>query len=132
MGGMTGQHESAKTEVVSTGKQKVIDGYTCTGYTLTREGKEIETVWATKDIPNLTSIRKDFLHIASLFTSISGSHNAFASLELIDGFPLERSRSTGTIEKIRNIKKGSFPASAFEVPPGYTKEKSRIEQDDKE
>jgi len=50
--------------------------------------------------------------------------SAFASLEKIDGFPIEQS-GTSTSEKIRKIQAGSFPMSAFEVPPGYTKEKTR-------
>lgn len=131
MAAMTGHGVAAKMEVVETGQRKTIDGYSCTGYTIKRDGKEIETVWATKDIPSFASVRKDFQRIASLFGSITGSRSAFASLEKVDGFPIERSGSTGTREKTTKIQKGSFPASAFEIPPGYAKEKSRFEEDDK-
>ena len=131
MAAMTRPHIEAKVEVVETGKQKNIDGYSCTGYTLKRDGKEIETVWATRDIPNFSSVRKDFQRIASFFTSVAGSRGVFASLEKIDGFPIERSGPTGTRERITKIQKGSFPASAFEIPPGYAKEKSQLEEDDK-
>jgi hypothetical protein len=131
MAAMSGQDAETKVEVVETGKGKNIDGYSCMAYTVKRGGKEIETVWATRDIPNFVSVRKDFQRIASFFSSITGGRSAFASLEKVDGFPIESSGTTGTQEKIRNIKEGSFPASAFEVPPGYAREKSALEGDDK-
>jgi hypothetical protein len=123
MAKITGHRDAVKTEVTPTGEHKAIDGYQCTAYTVTRNGKADETVWATKDIPNFASVRKDFQRIAALFTSMGVSENAFASLEKIDGFPIETTHSNRS-ERIRKIKAGSFPASAFEVPAGYTKEKS--------
>jgi hypothetical protein len=131
MGAMTGHHVEAKVEIVETGKQRTIDGYSCKGYRLMRDGTEIEMVWATKDIPNFAVVRKDFQRIASFFTSLTGGRGAFASLEKIDGFPIERSGTTDTRERITKIQKGSFPVSVFEIPPGYTKEKSQSEEDDK-
>jgi hypothetical protein len=131
MAAMSGQHATAKVEVVETGKQKSIDGYLCTGYTVKRDGKEIETVWATRDIPNFASVRKDFQRIASLFSSITADRSVFASLEKVDGFPIERSWMGGTPDKITKIQKGSFPASAFEIPQGYAKVKSSVEEDDR-
>ena len=131
MPAMTGQHVEAKVEVNETGERKSIDGYSCMGYAVKRDGKEIETVWATRDIPNYASFRKDFQRLASFFTSISGRHNAFASLEKVDGFPIERSGTTGTREKFTKIQNGSFPASAFEIPPGYAKVELPFEKDDK-
>lgn len=128
MGGVSGQHNEAKTEVVQTGEQKAIDGYRCTGYTLKRNGKVVESIWATKDVPNYASLRKDFQRIASLFTSIGAGRNTFASMEMVDGFPIESS-GAGTYEKITKIRPGSFPTSSFEVPPGYTKEKSELEEE---
>jgi hypothetical protein len=130
MAAMTGRRVAAKVEVVETGKRRSIDGYSCAGYTVKRDGKEIETVWATRDIPNFSSIRKDFQRIGSIFNSITGGHSAFASLEKIDGFPIERIETDGAREKITKIKKGSFPASAFKIPAGYTKEDSSSEEDE--
>jgi len=124
MAAMNGHREEAKTEIVPTGEQKVVDGHQCTGYIVKRNGKDQETVWATKDVPNFASMRKDFQRIATLFTSMGAGRNAFASLEKIDGFPIETT-GTGHSERIRKIQAGTFPVSAFEIPPGYTKEKSR-------
>jgi len=124
MAAMNGHREEAKTEVVPTGEHKVVDGHQCTGYIVKRNGKDEETVWATKDVPNFASIKKDFQRIATVFTSMGAGRNAFAFLERVDGFPIETDR-TGSSQKIRKIQAGSFPVSAFEVPPGYTKEKSR-------
>jgi hypothetical protein len=122
---MTGQREEVKMEIVPTGEHKVIDGYQCTGYTIKRNGKEEETVWASKDVPNFASMRKDFQRFAAFLTSMRAGGNAFASFEKIDGFPIETT-GTGHSERMRKIQAGSFPVSAFEVPPGYTKEKSRL------
>lgn len=127
MAGITGQHADQKEEVAETGKRRTIDGYSCTGYTVKLDGKEFETVWATRDIPNFASVRKDFQRISSFFTSLTGSRTGFASLEKINGFPLERGGAAGIREKITKIQKGSFPSSMFDIPPGYTKEKSEFE-----
>jgi hypothetical protein len=126
MSGFTGNHDEATLEVVQNGQQKTIGEYHCTGYTLKRNGKEVETIWATKDVPNYASLRKDFQRIAALFTSIGAGRNVFGSLEKVDGFPIERTGS-GIAQKISNIRGGSFPVSSFEVPPGYTREKSDLE-----
>ena len=48
MAKITGHREEVKMETVPTGEHKVIDGYQCTGYVIKRNGKDEETVWATK------------------------------------------------------------------------------------
>jgi hypothetical protein len=126
MAAFTGNHDEGSLEVVQTGQQKTIGQYHCKGYTLRRNGKDIETIWATTDLPNYASLRKDFQRLATLFTSIGAGRNVFASMEKIDGFPIERS-GTGISQSISTIRTGSFPASSFEVPPGYTREKSERE-----
>ena len=123
MDAFTGHRDEGTMEVVQNGQQKTIGQYHCTGYTLKRNGKDVETIWATKDVPNFASLRKDFQRIAALFTSIGAGRNAFGALEKVDGFPIERSGSGGSIsQSISNIRSGSFPASSFEVPSGYTRE----------
>lgn len=119
------QQEEVKQDIAPTGEHKVIDGHQCTAYSVKRNGKEVETIWAAKDVPNFASLRKDFQRFAEVFASMGVGRNMFYSLEKIDGFPIETD-GTGHSEKIRNIKAGSFPASAFEVPAGYTKEKSSL------
>ncbi len=120
MAALTGTGEDVKTDIVQTGGQKTIEGYRCTGYVVKRNGKDVETIWASKDVPNFASVRHDFQRIVALFSSIGSGRNAFASIEKIDGFPIE-TIGTGYTEKITKIRSGSFPVSAFEVPPGYTK-----------
>jgi hypothetical protein len=120
---LTGHRDAVTTEVAPTGESKVIDGYQCSAYTVKRNGKLDETVWATKDVPNFASMKKDFQRIAAFFRSMGAGRNVLASLEKIDGFPIETIGS-GRSEKISKIRAGSFPVSAFEVPGGYTKEKS--------
>jgi len=126
MAGTTGQRDETKTEVAATGEQKVIEGYRCTRYIVKHNGKELERIWATKEVPNFTSVRKDFQRIGSFFASM-GARSTMAWIEKVDGFPIERS-GTGTSEKITKIQQGSFPKSAFEIPQGYTKTKSQLEE----
>jgi hypothetical protein len=128
MAALTGKHDEVKVDVVPTGQQKTVGEYRCTGYTLRRNGKDVETIWASKDVPNYASVRKDFQRISALFTSIGVNRNVFASMEKVDGFPIERS-GTGISEKITKIQAGSFPMSSFEVPAGYSREKSELEKD---
>jgi len=57
-----------------------------------------------------------------------GKRDLGAWLKQIDGFPIETD-SHGSVNTVAKIDRRSIPASEFEVPAGYTREKNRMPGD---
>jgi len=125
--------------LTKTGETKTIAGYTCTKYVASEAGKPALTVWVTHDVKAFDGLRQDWVTyekrmvgMTSLFSGRAASGGAASDsaasgraaspAEQIDGFPMEiddgNEKSVVTKVEARTI-----PASEFEAPAGYTKEK---------
>ncbi len=123
---MNSPHAAYKVE--STGESKSISGYNCTKYIVKRNGKEFQTVWATKQIGGFDAFKRDMDDVAERLSSVIGTK---ASLNLwyreLDGFPVQ-TESSGSVNVATKIERKSFPLSEFEVPSGYAKEKNSMQE----
>jgi GLPGLI family protein len=126
---MPGTAKDAKVDVSSTGEKKAIGGFSCTKYVVTQDGKEFMTLWTTKDVKEFEPMRKDFEAFSQRMSSMNpmagkGMMDAFRK---VDGFPIETDMS-GITNVVTKIEKRSTPAGEFEVPSGYTKVKSEMQE----
>lgn len=122
MGGKMGSM-SQKFEVINTGEQATISGFSCTKYEVTRGGDEPVIVWATKDVKEFAVIRKDMEEFgkrmeAMMPPSMKGMQS---SLSGIDGFVVQTEKEGGWKSVVTKVEARSTPASEFEVPAGYKK-----------
>ncbi len=115
-------------QVAATGESKPISGYQCQKYVVTRNGKEFETVWATKQISGFESVKKDMQDLTDRMSSAIGTRAPIHMwLKDIDGFPIQ-TESHGNVSVATKVERKAIPASEFEIPGGYTKEKSPVEE----
>jgi hypothetical protein len=115
------------------GDKRTISGYGCTKYVMTRGDEEFTTLWVTKDVKGFDALMADWKEFSRRMAAMAqrfakGSGEAYKK---IDGFPIE------TVTKIMNntvtttvtkIESRSIAASEFELPAGYTKVKSQMEE----
>ena len=119
----------AKHEVVSTGEHRTISGYACDKYIVKINGKESETVWASKQVPGYETMKRDMEGFLDRMSAIAGRRGDLGAwFKQIDGFPIETD-SHGSVKTVAKIDRRSIPASEFEVPAGYTREKNRMPGD---
>jgi len=117
----------ATHEVVPTGEHKTINGYACEKYVVKTNGKETETVWASKQVAGYETMKRDMEGFLDRMAGILGRKEALGGwLRQIDGFPMETD-SQGTVHTVTKIDRRSIPASEFEVPEGYTREKNPMQ-----
>jgi len=126
---MPGMGKEAKLDVNKTREKKSVSGYTCTKYVITQDGKEFMTLWTTKDVKDFEPMRKDFEAFSQRMSSMNpmvgkGFMDVFRKVE---GFPIETDMS-GITTVVTKIEKHSTPAGEFEIPAGYTKVKSDIQE----
>jgi len=107
--------------VKKVGKDKVA-GYGCDHVTVTSSRGESHDMWITKELGD-----------SSMFAGMGGPRGAGAEDALgkalkeagVDGFPVKSVYGTGeqmmTMELVK-VEKKAVPASAFEIPVGYTKQ----------
>ena len=115
-------------QISATGENKSISGYACEKYIVKRNGKEFETVWATKQIGGFESIKKDMDDMADRASSMFGAkRNVMQWFKDQDGFPVQTD-SSGSVNLAKKIERKTFSTSEFAVPSGYTKEKNRMEE----
>jgi GLPGLI family protein len=124
MGKMQGGAEKEpNVDVKATAESKKIEGFACTKYVATEDGKTILTAWTTNDIPAFAPMRADFVALqrrlnATNRTFRSGLSQAY---EKIDGFPMET--QTDTLKSVvTKVEPKAIAASEFEPPAGYKKE----------
>jgi hypothetical protein len=119
----------ATHEVVSTGEHRTINGYACDKYIVKINGKESETVWASKQVPGYETMKRDMEGFLDRMSAIAGRRGDLGAwFRQIDGFPIETD-SHGSVKTVAKIDRRSIPASEFEVPAGYTREKNRMPGD---
>lgn len=113
-------------QVVATGEHKTISGYACEKYIVKRDGKEVETIWATKNVGEFKSMKRDLQDISDRLASTLGIKNGVDGwYKEIDGFPIQ-TESDGSVETVTKLQRKSIPLSEFEVPAGYTKEEDEM------
>lgn len=128
MGNRTqGMAKDAKMDVEKTGDTKKISGFGCTKYAVTQDGREVMTVWATKDVGGFDAMRKDWEELSKRMMAmnpmVKGIGEAFGK---IDGFPIQTEMGSGMVSTVTMVEKKTAPASEFEVPAGYKKVKPKM------
>ncbi len=126
---MPGQAKEGSLDVKNAGEKKTIGGYSCTRYVVSREGKEQMEFWTTKDVKAFDSMRKDFEEYTKRMSAMNPmiGKGYFEAIRKIEGFPME-TKMGDIVSDVTKIEKRSIPASEFEVPAGYTKVKSKLEE----
>jgi hypothetical protein len=114
-----------KYEVTSTGDTKTISGYPCSKYIVKRNGKDFETIWATKALGNMDAVHKDLDQLSQKLASAMNSHNApLAWFKEIPGFPIANDLD-GSTSTVARVEKRAVSDSEFEIPAGYSKEQPK-------
>lgn len=115
------ESKRADFDVDKTDSTRTIEGFKCTKYVLKRDGKPVQTVWATNDIKAAGDFRKDAEKLLDRVAPALGADNHISAvLNKVDGFPVQI-EGRGRTTTMKNIKQESIPESQFAVPPGYSK-----------
>ena len=115
----------SKIEVMKTDETKNISGYPCTKFVVTENEKQLLTVWATKSVKEFDAMRKDFQEFHKRIMEMNPMipKGIVEGMQKIDGFAIETDMPGGITQVVTKVERRSTPASAFEVPAGYTKVK---------
>jgi hypothetical protein len=126
---MGGKGKSAKVDVTGPGEKKIINGYKCAKYTASSDGKDLLTMWTSKDVKGFESLRGDWEEFSRRMVALSpvGGKGIAEAFRKIDGFPLH-TEMMGVTTVVTKIEKRSTPASQFEIPDGYTQTDSPLKK----
>ena len=61
-----------------------------------------------------------------------GGKGIAEGMRQIGGFPMEMEMGSGVTTKVTKIESRSTPASAYEIPAGYTRDETKLMQEPKE
>jgi hypothetical protein len=127
MTGMMGGTEGP-VEISATGEKKSVDGFSCAKYVMKRGGKEMMTLWVTKDVAGFDNLRKDWMEFGKRMAALTNMSGLGDAYQKIDGFPMETDmdimgKMTTVVTK---VEKRTTPAGEFSVPAGYTKTESPL------
>ena len=130
LGAMMGGGADSPVDIKATGEKKTISGFSCAQYVMSRGGKEIMTMWVTKDVTGFDNLRKDWLEFGKRMATLTNMSGLGDAYQKMDGFPMETDvdmmgKMTTVVTK---VEKRSTPASEFSVPAGYTKTESPMMQ----
>jgi len=131
MTSMMGGGAEVPVEISATGETKTVGGFKCAKYVVKRGGKEIMTMWATKDLAGFENLRKDWMEFGKRMASLTKMSGLGEAYQKIEGFPMETDMDmmgktmTTTVTK---VEKKSTAASEFTVPAGYTKAESPLKE----
>lgn len=127
MGGAAGKEE--KVDVTGPGEKKTIVGYTCAKYTASSGGKDLLTMWTSKDVKGFEAIRNDWEEISKRMVALNpmGGKGIVEAFRKIEGFPLQ-TEMMGVTTVVTKIEKRSTPASQFDIPEGFTKTESPLKK----
>jgi len=122
MASMGGGSET-KVDVKASGDKLKIAGYDAIKYTLTQDGKEVASIWASKDVPEYGNLKKDYSEFGRKMATLSPgmSKSLSEAMHSIDGFPLQTTMMNGMKIAVTKIEKKAVADSEFDVPAGYTK-----------
>jgi len=120
---MMGKNQDAPATVTSGNEKRTISGYSCAKHVVNQSGKEIMTVWATKEIKEFEAMRKDWEQFTRRLMAMSpgGAQSIADAFQKIQGFPIEVDMEQGMKTVVTKFERHTTPAAEFEVPPGYTK-----------
>ncbi len=114
-----GQH--AKIDVIKTAEKKNISGYICNKYTMKEDTAEVGSVWTTADVPDFSSMQKDFKEFSQrMAAQMPKAGEMVAAMTKVEGFPVQTTIA-GMTTIVTKIEKKTVAASEFEVPTGYKK-----------
>lgn len=118
--------EGAEIEVTRTGEKKTISGYSCTKYVLGEKGKDLLTLWVTKDVKDFEGMRKDFEQFRKRLMAMNPmmAKGLAAKINEVDGFPIETDMGGRMKQVVTKIERKATPSGDFEVPMGFKKVKS--------
>ncbi|MDD8018510.1 MAG: DUF4412 domain-containing protein [Bacteroidota bacterium] len=130
---MMGMQNDQPIEVKKTGETKSVAGYKCTKVTAVRGEEEVMTWWLTKDLTGFEPLMADWKEFSKRMSAMTARFAKGTSeiYKNINGFPMEttmkimNSSITTTVTK---VEKRSIPSSEFDVPAGYKKVKSEMEE----
>jgi hypothetical protein len=93
---------------------------------MSRGGKEMATMWVTKDVAGFDNLRKDWMEFGKRMATLTNMSGLGDAYEKMEGFPMETDmdmmgKMTTVVTK---VEKRSTPAGEFAVPAGYTKTQS--------
>jgi hypothetical protein len=135
MGGADDKPHALKFEKM--GGKKTISGFACEMYRVTDDGqpKEEDCIapWSAAVLTraDFAGLRKFSEDMAKKLGVMAGPRNRiFEQFDKFPGFPVVRHSlepGQGEDEQLKSVKRGSIPASMFEVPAGYTKKPSPFE-----
>ncbi|MBI1807651.1 MAG: DUF4412 domain-containing protein [Ignavibacteria bacterium] len=125
---MPGKGKDTKVEISATGEKKTISGYVCEEYLVKQDGKELMTLWTSKDVKAFDDMRKDLEEFKSRMAALNpmGGKGLAEGMKDLQGFPIQTQFGQGLTSTVTKIEKRSTPASEFEVPAGYKKVKSKM------
>jgi hypothetical protein len=126
---MGGAGNEAPAVTKNTGEENKIAGYNCTKYIIMQGEKELITVWKTQDIKEFAEMRKDFEEFSKrMMGRMPGMGAAVEELMKLQGFAMETQYGTMMTQAVTSMEKRTTPASEYEVPSGYTKVKSKWQE----
>jgi hypothetical protein len=130
MGGRMGMMKKETSfDVAKTSDRRKIQGYTCTKFHVTEDGKEFMSIWASKDVREFEPLRKDFESFSQRMATMQGGitpKGLAAAMQKVDGFPFEIEMENGMKQTVTKIEKRAIPDGEFEIPAGYKKEEMKM------
>lgn len=124
--------DSAPVQVSNTGERKTISGFACTKYTARQGENTFLTMWVSRDVRGFDEMREDWKAVSRRMAAMMprfGKEMADA-YKNIDGFPIQTvmTMMDNTVTTtVTRVERRSTPAGEFEIPSGYTKTKSEME-----
>jgi hypothetical protein len=124
MYGMMSTGEKQPVSIATTGKKKTILGHPSTEYVARQGGKDMMSMYVTKDIGEFDRLKRDWDQFNQKMLSMSGgfAQGMAEAYKKVDGFPMEM-EIMGATTTVTKLEKKVTSASEFEVPAGYTKTK---------
>ncbi|MER3523441.1 MAG: hypothetical protein C4326_05070 [Ignavibacteria bacterium] len=120
----------APIQVSSTGERKTISGFACTKFAVQHGEKTVATLWVTKDVPGFAELAEDWKAFSKRLASMMPrfASEMAEAYKKIQGFTIQSEiPDLGVVTTVLKVERRSTPASEFEIPAGYTKEKSDLE-----
>ena len=119
-------------EVKNTGESKTVSGYKCTKFLVLRGGEEMMSLWVTDGLKEFKPLMADWKSFSERMSAMTarfakGMSDIYAK---INGFPMQTTLSVmgqTMTTSVTKVEKRTVPSGEFEVPAGYKKVKSEME-----